>query len=276
MSVTTDHQETVVETEETVDRRTQLLCVWTGPALIVLFLVGCIPLADFIPPPSPTAGSEEIATIYRENTDSIRLGCLLMIVGLTLIAPWGATIAMWTRRMEKGYPVLTYTQVACIGASLVIVILIPLVWAVAAYRPADVDPDITRMLNDTAWFLFLFSWPPFSVWCVAIALAILRDRSEPAIFPRWAAYFNLWVAFLLIPAGMMAFFKTGPFAFNGLLAMYLPLAVFFIWMIGMTVLVIRAINREAPVGAAADAGAAPSRDGEPAAPVAPGPRALTT
>lgn len=221
-----------------------MLGAWSGPALVVLFLIGCIPLAGFIPPPSPAASADEIAAMFRDDTTAIRIGCLVMIVGLSLIAPWGATIAAQTRRMERGFPILTYTQIACVGAALIVVIFIPMAWAVAAFRPDDVSPDVTRSWNDFAWFLFLFTWPPFSVWCLAIALAIFRDESVPSIFPRWTAYLNLWTAFLFIPAGLMAFFKTGPFSYRGLFTMYMPLAVFFIWMIAMTVVLLRAIDRE--------------------------------
>jgi hypothetical protein len=232
-----------------MSRRAQLVCAWAGPALVVVFLIGCIPLAGFIPPPHPADSAQRIAQIYREHTTSIRLGCLLMTVGLSLIAPWGAALTVWTRRMEqeKQFPTLTYTQVASVAVATVIVVLIPIAWAVAAYRPTDVSPDVTRTWNDFAWFLFLFSWPPFSVWCLAIAGATFGDRANT--FPRWIGYLNVWVAILFAPAGLMAFFKIGPFAYNGLITMYMPLAVFFIWMIAMTYAMLGAIKRDMPVAA---------------------------
>ena len=42
----------------------------------------------------------------------------------------------------------------------------------------------------------------------------------------------------------MTFFKTGPFAFDGLLALYLPFSVFFAWMMVMSVMVFKAIAAE--------------------------------
>jgi hypothetical protein len=46
-----------------------------------------------------------------------------------------------------------------------------------------------------------------------------------------------------ISAGaLIAFFKTGPFAYNGLSALYLPVALFFVWVIAMTFVMLRNLN----------------------------------
>jgi hypothetical protein len=55
----------------------------------------------------------------------------------------------------------------------------------------------------------------------------------------------VWTATLSIPGGAMLFFKTGPLVFNGLLGLWVPLAVFFVWIAVFSVLAIRAINAEA-------------------------------
>jgi hypothetical protein len=49
---------------------------------------------------------------------------------------------------------------------------------------------------------------------------------------------------LSVPGGVMIFFKTGPLAFNGLFGIWIPLGVFFVWIIAMTALTIQAINRQ--------------------------------
>lgn len=230
-----------------INRLVLKVCAWTGPVFVVGFLIGFVPLAHFGPPPRPTATAADIAATYLDNLTGIRIGCLVMMVALALIAPWGVSIAAWTRRMERGVPILTYGSIACIGAAIVIVELIPMTWAAAAFRPDDVAPDITRAFNDFAWFLFLFTWPPFSIWCGLIAAAVFTDHNKSPLFPRWIGYFNVWAALLFVPGGLMAFFKSGPFAFNGVVTFYIPLSVFLIWMIVMTWAVLRAGNREQSV-----------------------------
>jgi hypothetical protein len=52
---------------------------------------------------------------------------------------------------------------------------------------------------------------------------------------------------------MIGFFKTGPFAYNGFLSFWFAVAVFFGWMITMTVMTLRAITAEERRAAAAPA-----------------------
>jgi hypothetical protein len=215
---------------------------WIGPAFTVIFLAGFL-ISGLFPPTDPLASSQEIARHFVDHAGAIRVGSVLMAVGLSLFAPWGAAIAMWTRREERGYPLLTYTQLLALAACCALLMLLALVWAAGAYRPEDTDPDITRAYNDVAWFLFLFTWPPFTLWTGSAGLAMLLDRRPTPTFPRWAGYLSLWCALLLVPAGTMAFFKSGPMAYDGIIAFYIPLIIFFIWVVGVTWAMLRHIAR---------------------------------
>ena len=64
------------------------------------------------------------------------------------------------------------------------------------------------------------------------------------IFPRWLAFYNLWSALLMAPGSLIPFFKTGPFAWDGLFAFWLPATVFGIWFVVMQVMVLKAIRAE--------------------------------
>lgn len=229
--------------DPTRDRGIQLALAWTGPALTVLAVLGMVVVSGFVPPQDPTDSAEEIADWYSENKTQIRVGMIISMTAFSLFVPFGIAIAMQTRRTEDR-PVMTYVQIACIAIAALEGVMAAFIWATAAFRPEDIDPEITLTLNDFGWFAFLFDIPPFTIWMCAVAIAIFRDRTSPPVFPRWVAYFNLWVAFLIIPAELIAFFKTGPFAFNGLLALYVPAGLFFIWILVMSVVLIRAIKAE--------------------------------
>src|SRR5882757_1482136 len=228
-----------------MNTKLQLACAWLGPVFVFMFFLGLVPLAQFVPPPSPNASASTIGHLYRDDPTRVRLGLLLMTMSTALTIPWGLTIATWTKRAEGRYSLLTYTQIACIGLSSLVGVLTGLVWSVAAFRPEVTALATTRMLNDFGWFLYLFTWPPFSIWALAVGLGVLLDKSEEPAFPRWVAYMNLWLAFLLIPAGLMLFFKTGPFAFDGVITFWVPNVAFFGWIIVMTWLVIKATRAEA-------------------------------
>jgi hypothetical protein len=223
---------------DTLDTRLLRTFTWCGPVLTVVFSIGLIPLARFFPPPSPAADGATIARLYAAHATEIRLGCFAMIVGLVFLVPWGA-LAAWCWRIPGADPALANAQLVCLAVSTALIEVIPTVWAVAAYRAGGAAADVTQAFNDLGWFLLLFAWPPFSLWSVLVALSVFADRRERPLFPRWTAYLSLWNALLLVPGGLMAFFKVGPFAWDGIMAFYIPLTVFFVWLVGMTVVMLR-------------------------------------
>ena len=81
--------------------------------------------------------------------------------------------------------------------------------------------------------------PGMHVQIASIGIAILIDRRERPVFPRWAGYFNLWVALLISPAGVVVFFKQGPFSWNGIVGFFTPLVAFAGWIAVMTAVLLR-------------------------------------
>jgi len=76
------------------------------------------------------------------------------------------------------------------------------------------------------------------LWALAVGIGVLMDKREEPAFPRWVAYMNFWLAFLLIPAGLMLFFKSAR-CVDGLVTFWVPNVAFFGWIIVMTWLVIK-------------------------------------
>ncbi len=231
-----------------MNTRIQLLCAWSGLAFALIFMLGFALLAQFVPPPSPNAVAAEVAARYREATAGIRFGALLMMISAGFIGPFVAVICIQIRRMEGTPPILAHTQLACGTIGIAFFILPALAWTAAAFRP-DRDAQLVLLLNDLGWLTFLMPFGTFVVQNIAIGLAILGDRGSPTLFPRWVAFFTLWVAVLLIPGGLLTFFKTGPFAWDGLFAFWVPLVVFFAWYL----VVVWFLRRAILAGAAAPA-----------------------
>lgn len=232
-----------IEFDVTVKRRAQLICVWSGPALIVVFAIGAALVGQLIPPfaePSDTA--REIAGKYAARTTDVRIGSVLAIIGMALLATWGAAIAAQTRPAEGEHPVLAYVQIACVGAATCLLAVICTVWTVTAFRPEAYPDAIVQYSNDLAYLLFVFTWPLFTVWVWAIALAILADERPAPAYPRWAAFLSAWVGLLIAGGAGSTFFKTGALAYNGLLGLYVPIIAFFIWIVAMTILTLRNIK----------------------------------
>ncbi len=209
---------------------------------MVLFSIGWVALARFLPPPSPNLTGLEIAGFYRDNLFMIRLGLVLSQASLVFYLFWVVAISSQLKRIEGSSPILADAQLLGGLGGCTVILIACIVWGAVSFRP-DRAPDLTLMLNDFGWLLFTTTFAPFMTQDFAIAWAIFSDKSPSPLFPRWVAYFNIWTPLLFIPAGLILFFKTGPFAWNGILAFWIPLVIFFTWMIVMTVMTLRAMNR---------------------------------
>ena len=225
----------------TVNSKQQWLCLWSGPLYLVLFGIGFWGLSGFVPPPSPTLGAEAIAAMYRDNSFGIRFGQALVCLSAGLQVPWAALIATQMRRIPGCSREMVYTQLCAGSAGSVFFTLPSLIWLAASFRP-ERDPQLTWLLNDLGWFFFV---PPVTLAMVQVAafgVGILSDPSKRPLFPRWLGYYNLWLAIIFAPGAIIAFFKTGPFAWTGLLTFWLPAGAFFTWFIVMWFLLRKALR----------------------------------
>ena len=223
------------------NRTAQRVCVWCGPVMLVVWVGSFVFLAHFIPPPHPSASAGVIQRMFEQHTLRLRLGLVLTMFGSALLVPFSAAISAQLRRIEGPNQVLAATQI-CQGALLSLEFIVPImVWLTAAFRPSAITPSVSRVLDDMGWIMFVAVISSVCCQIAVIAFAIFLDRRREPIFPRWAAYFNAWVAVLLAPAGIIVFFKHGPFAWNGLFSFWMPLTVYCAWMVTMTVLLIRTL-----------------------------------
>lgn len=228
------------------------LCAWCGIGCTIGWVIGFFWLAGFLPPPSPSDSAETIAAMFRENTMGIRLGMIVMMFGSVLYLPWSVGISMQMMRIEGRVAPMSYTQML-MGAIFVWVFLLgDYTWQAAAFRPDETSPELLQRLNDLAWIFFLNPVATIFIQGLAIGIVILQDKQEKPIFPRWVGWYNIWAVIVYLPGALIPLFKSGPFAWNGLLALWVPVVVFVAWMIGMSVLLLQAINRQvAEEGAAA-------------------------
>jgi len=98
--------------------------------------------------------------------------------------------AMGDRRRCPDAPVrrsvatLSYLQIACAAISTTIIVFMCMFWAIPAFRPGDMPPDIVRALSDIAYFLIVWPYFPFTIWVLAVGLSVLLDSGKDPVFPR--------------------------------------------------------------------------------------------
>ncbi|WP_344604159.1 hypothetical protein [Sporichthya brevicatena] len=233
-------------------RGIEIFCACGGAIFAVLFGIGFWAIADFVSPLDPNASAEEIAAIYRGDTNAIRTGLLVCYVGLPFYLAFAASISAQTRRIAGVPRTLLDLQIAAYSASLLLIGGPYIIWWVAAYRPEETSAELIRTLNDFGWIAFLIGWVPFVTWYVVTGLAILCDSSAEPIYPRWAGYLSVMMGTGQMSATFLVFFKNGPFAWDGVFSWWAPATWFFIWFASMTVLTIRAINAQYAPSAAAE------------------------
>jgi hypothetical protein len=193
----------------------------------------------------------DMAAFYAHNLTGIRAGMLLGLYAGGLMFVWAAPVSIQMARIEKGplfiISIMQYVSASVLGTFF---ILCSVIWSLAAFR-TDVDPGMTRMLNDAGWLLFVLGIPEYLVQLITIAVVGLMDKRQHPFLPRWACFATLWVAFIGDGGGLACFFKSGPFAWTGIIGFYLPIALFVVWaMFLLLPFLVMAIKRQAAEEAA--------------------------
>jgi Domain of unknown function (DUF4386) len=212
-----------------MDRRVQLLCAWCGPAFLTLFFAGFWLVAGLVPPPSATDSATQIASFYRDNTDQLRVGLLLLLTGAPLLVPFATLLALQLKQSDRRIAPLAYIQLLMAVVTMLEVLIPVVLMGTAAFRP-DRPPASTQLLNDTAFTILLWAFSPPTLEFAAIGLAILWDRSERPLFPRWSGYVDLAVAAIFAGGAPALFVKQGAFGWDGAVAFWAVFASFGVWV----------------------------------------------
>ncbi|MBB3606142.1 hypothetical protein FHT40_005831 [Mycolicibacterium sp. BK556] len=220
----------------------RILGVWSAAAFFLLWLVGFVFFAQWIPPIPPSNSAGEIADLFTARSVPIRIGMVLMTIGTVFYLPWTVVLSDLIKEIEGKSFFLAGTQLTAGVVSAMTFFLPAFVWTTAAFRP-NRSPEITQALVDLGWLFFITPIAPFILQYVTLAIAIFRDRRPRPAFPRWAAYLQLWVSISFLPALGAMFLKTGPFAWNGLLVWWIPFAMFTGWFVSMIALTWRAVQQ---------------------------------
>lgn len=208
----------------------QRTMAWCGVGYAVLAGAASV-MIGLLPPESPMRTATEVAQFWSTNVGLRRCGIILMLAASGLLAPYGVLIAVRLKQMQGRFAPMAYLELVATAVSMMAFIFAAMVFATASFRP-ERDPQITQALDDLGWLPYIMIWPPATCQCLAITFSIFGAQRQ--VWPRWLAYLNAWVAFIVAAGGLAVLFKGGVFAWDGLLAYWLAAAVYGVWFSVMT------------------------------------------
>ncbi len=106
----------------------------------------------------------------------------------------------------------------------------------AAFRPTDLDPGVTRALNDV--FAVIAAPAATSIAVLFGAAAVVGFRHGG--MPGWVNWCSVIAAVGALPAYGAALTESGAFAGDGLLGLFVPVVTFAIGVIALSIALMRA------------------------------------
>jgi hypothetical protein len=87
-----------------MEAKVQRALIWSGPAMVVLWVGAFILLPGFIPPHDPEKTAEEIVRTYAGHTGAIKVGMIVSMAGSALLVPWAVAISGQLKRINGARP----------------------------------------------------------------------------------------------------------------------------------------------------------------------------
>jgi hypothetical protein len=219
------------------------LCLWAGPVFMAVFILFWGIMGHNIPPWNADLPASTVANWFRSEANTIRFGMVVAMTCAPLYCVWGLGIGRVMTRAVGKDSLLIDLQVWGAGLTVIPLLVTTSFWLVGAYRP-DALPDTTlQLLYDMAWLLIDLAYFTTSIQLFAVGAAFLKDRRARPLVPKWLSWYAIWVGFMFIAECLMPFFKTGPFARDGVLNFWIEFSIWFVWCPSLTVTLLVAVNR---------------------------------
>jgi hypothetical protein len=242
--------------DEQLRLRLERLSAWSGFLLLAAFF-GSFMIAGIMPPMSPTMPQADVVQFLNDHRAGILWCVVIMVLAVPFEYPFVVVTSWQMRRIEGGrWGLLSMIQLTT-GVVAPIGFFFPLaILAAAAYRPGEHSADVLSALSDVFWLMLVGNACIYVLQVWTIGSAALIDRRSKPVFPRWYGYLNLLLGVLLIPGALVFVFRTGPLAWDGLLAFWIPSMVYLVWKIATPIILLNAVKSEAEEDAAERAPAA--------------------
>lgn len=193
---------------------------------VFCIVLGVFFLAPMLPPwGQASASASEIVTFYQTNNLQTKIGLSISMFGMAFIIPLFVLMAEVMKR-SMGMPVLANVQLTSGVFGVTFTFLMLVCWGLAAFRP-ERAPEITQAIHDGGWLIATWVGSATLMQVATICIAVFKDSQTSPVFPKWFAYFTLWIIPLGAPACVINIFTSGPFSYHGLFGFWLPYIALF-------------------------------------------------
>ncbi|MFF3567499.1 hypothetical protein [Nocardia jiangxiensis] len=229
--------------------RLERLSSWFGFVLLI-GMAAAFAAAGLLSPMDPNLSQEQVRDFLVEHRTGILAATAVIVLVVPFEYPYVVVTSLQMRRIEGGWGILSMIQILT-GVVAPIGFFFPMaVLSAAVYHVERHSLEMLSTLNDMFWLMYVGDACIFVLQVWAIGYAALLDRrgrngsTAKPVFPRWYGWLSIVLGILLIPGAFVFLFKTGPLAWNGVLASGIPTIVYFIWKIATPILLLRGVKTE--------------------------------
>lgn len=206
-------------------------------------LLGFAVLAGFWPPPSEHLNAGQITAYFHHRGSALRIGMVMMAFGAPCYYVWSAVLSKIISRIEGPMGVLSTVEL--LGGLLTawVTVMPAIIWLTASFRAEARSPQTVQTLYDLGWIFFDLTFMCSVLQNLGLGFAILRDKRTVPLFPSWVAWLAFLTAATYVPLTLMPFFRTGPFAWQGLISFWAVFVMFFVLIAAATPYAWKALRR---------------------------------
>ena len=206
----------------------------TGIAFVILLVIGFGGLV--LPNVPDTSGSgQEWASYFTDHQDRIQCGVAVLTAGVFFLIWSLGSLRSALAIAEGGSGRLASIAYGAGLVSAAFLVIGGGAIAAAAFRPEELDPNLTRALNDLGIMMGAPAAGAFTALFAATAIAGYRHKALPASVAGLSA-----LAAVLQPLGVgTAFTDSGVFAASGVLGGFVPFVSFVIGYLAISISLVR-------------------------------------
>ncbi|MDP8929604.1 MAG: hypothetical protein M3O70_13790 [Actinomycetota bacterium] len=206
---------------------------WTGISGLLFLVLVFIGIVFLGAEPALEASPAEVSSFFAERSRSYQIGALMVSIGLVFFIWFASDVGDVIETAAVGHR-SSAAVVRSTGSAAAVVLLIHFAsFAAAAFRPLEVDQQITSTLYDVSLLLTA----PYALLLAGFLLAAGVGVLQTSALPSWLGWSAIASALVRAPSAGSFFNDSGLLAADSVLAMVGTL-VWFLWVAAASIVLV--------------------------------------